>query len=270
LATKDKLAFGVEPSDRRYRLRLARYKALAETIAAYAREGNPRRPLKLLDVGAGNGRTLRYLEAEGVAAHIEFHGVDLSPKRLVNVYRPERWSLVQANVEHGLPFDTASFDVVVCEQVLEHLHDPQGVVDEIARVLKPDGLLIAGVPSFPPVGYWIRKRLVPWIDRRKGRARDHVQVFTSRMFAAMFPQELFEIRDKRGFRWITGGLLAPLEDFRLWYRYSLFMARLLPWLCTETQVVARRKPASVPQPSGEAPGGKAVSRGTAGAELAGG
>jgi SAM-dependent methyltransferase len=255
---KEKLAFGVEPSDRRYRLRLARYKALAETIAAFVRESDRQRPLKLLDVGAGNGRTLRYLEAEGAADQIEFHGVDLSPKRLDNMYRPERWSLVQANVEHGLPFDTGSFDVVVCEQVLEHLHDPQGVVHEIARVLKPDGLLIAGVPSFPPGGYWVRKRLVPWMDRRKGRTRDHVQVFTRRLFAAMFPQDLFEVRAKRGFRWITGWLLAPLEDSWLWYRYSLFMARLLPWLCTESQIVARRKPVTVPHTSGEDDARKAL------------
>jgi hypothetical protein len=49
---KDKLAFGVEPSERAYRLRLARYKALAETIAAYARETEGQQPrLKLLDVG---------------------------------------------------------------------------------------------------------------------------------------------------------------------------------------------------------------------------
>ena len=266
---KDTLAFGVEPSERRYRLRLARYKALAETIAAYVRENDRQRPLKLLDIGSGNGRTLRYLEAEGVADRIEFHGVDLSPKRLENMYRPERWSLVQANVERGVPFDTASFDVVVCEQVLEHLHDPQGVIREIARVLKPDGLLIAGVPTFPPGGYWVRKRLVPWMDRRKGRTRDHVQVFTRRLFAAMFPQDLFDIRDKRGFRWITGGFLAPLEDSWLWYRYSLFMARLLPWLCTEIQVVARRKAVSVPQTSREGAGGKDVFRGSVSAELAG-
>lgn len=238
---KDKLAFGVEPSEHAYRLRLARYKALAETIAAYAREsGRPQR-LKLLDVGSGNGRTLRYLEAEGVADRVEFHGVDLSPKRLEHMYRPDRWSLVQANVEEGLPFPAASFDVVICEQVLEHLHDPRGVVREIARVMRPDGLLIAGVPIFPPGLFDLRRYVVPLVDRLMGKDRDHVQVFTSRRFGKLFTGDLFEVRAKRGFRIITGWPFGALEDLRSWWRLNLAVGRAVPWMCTEVQLVARRR-----------------------------
>jgi SAM-dependent methyltransferase len=246
---KDSLAFGVEPSEHQYRLRLARYKALAETIAAYVRERARPRPLSLLDVGSGNGRTLRYLEAEGVADRVRFYGVDLSPKRLEHMYRPERWALVQANAEAGLPFPSAAFDIVVCEQVLEHLHDPRGVVREMARVMRPDGLLIAGVPIFPPGLFDVRRWVVPLVDRVMGKDRDHVQVFTSRRFARLFTQDLFEVQATRGFRIITGWPFGLLEDLRSWWRLNLAVGRAVPWLCTEVQLVARRRTVEAPMPA---------------------
>jgi SAM-dependent methyltransferase len=43
---------------------------------------------------------------------------------------------------HQLPFADDSFDAVVSMEVLEHLHSPERVVDEIRRVLKPEGRLV--------------------------------------------------------------------------------------------------------------------------------
>lgn len=53
-----------------------------------------------------------------------------------------------------LPFDDGSFDVVVCIEVLEHLFAPLDAVREMARVLRPGGLLIVTVPN---VAYWRRR-----------------------------------------------------------------------------------------------------------------
>jgi SAM-dependent methyltransferase len=44
-----------------------------------------------------------------------------------------------------------SFDLVLCTQVLEHTQNPQVVIDECYRVLKPGGTLIVTVPSVFPV-----------------------------------------------------------------------------------------------------------------------
>lgn len=50
--------------------------------------------------------------------------------------------------------DDCSFDLVLCTQVLEHTLNPQRVIDECHRVLKPGGTLIVTVPSVYPVhGY---------------------------------------------------------------------------------------------------------------------
>ena len=45
-----------------------------------------------------------------------------------------------------LPFDDGSFDTVISVQVLEHTPDPQRLVDEMARVLAPDGIVILTAP----------------------------------------------------------------------------------------------------------------------------
>ena len=47
---------------------------------------------------------------------------------------------------HDLPFADSVFDAVISEAVLEHVHDPQRVVAEMHRVLKPNGYICAAVP----------------------------------------------------------------------------------------------------------------------------
>lgn len=47
----------------------------------------------------------------------------------------------------ALPFRTASFDVVTCSEILEHVEDLDGLLDELARVLRPGGRLYATMPN---------------------------------------------------------------------------------------------------------------------------
>lgn len=43
---------------------------------------------------------------------------------------------------HNLPFENEKFEIILCTEVLEHLHSPQIAVSEMSRVLKKGGLLI--------------------------------------------------------------------------------------------------------------------------------
>jgi SAM-dependent methyltransferase/uncharacterized protein YbaR (Trm112 family) len=52
---------------------------------------------------------------------------------------------------HDLPFQTASFDAVVCQSVLEHVVDPCRCVNEIHRVLRPRGIVYAEIPFMQQV-----------------------------------------------------------------------------------------------------------------------
>lgn len=48
----------------------------------------------------------------------------------------------------SLPFDAASFDCILSTQVLEHVDDPQRMLLECSRVLKPGGMLILSAPQY--------------------------------------------------------------------------------------------------------------------------
>jgi SAM-dependent methyltransferase/uncharacterized protein YbaR (Trm112 family) len=52
---------------------------------------------------------------------------------------------------HDLPFQSQSFDGVICQAVLEHVINPSRCVAEIYRVLKPDGLIYAETPFMQQV-----------------------------------------------------------------------------------------------------------------------
>jgi SAM-dependent methyltransferase len=53
---------------------------------------------------------------------------------------------VEADVT-DLPLESDSFDAAVCFEVLEHLADPSAALDEIRRVLKPDGFMMVSSPN---------------------------------------------------------------------------------------------------------------------------
>jgi len=243
------LAFGVEPSDRPYRLRLARYVALAETIAEFVRARAPRpdQPLRLLDAGAGNGRTLRYLEPLNVTDQIEFHAIEFDRWRIEHIYAADRWrAIVRADLTDGVPYADRSFDIVVCEQVLEHLQNPEPVVRELVRVLRPGGLMILGVPTFPPVLFHLRKHVVPGLDRLRGKRREHVQVFDTRALRQIVRRAGdARVTQIRGFRVISGGSITRLEHHRWWYRLNRRLGQWFPWACVEIQVLATRVSALV-------------------------
>lgn len=47
----------------------------------------------------------------------------------------------------GLPFPDDVFDLVILSDVIEHAKDPEGVVQEVSRVLRPGGMLYASMPD---------------------------------------------------------------------------------------------------------------------------
>ncbi|MEM7001825.1 MAG: class I SAM-dependent methyltransferase [Pseudomonadota bacterium] len=232
---RDVWAFGVEPAKVKYRLRLARYPALAEYLADWVanRASAGDRGFKLLDIGAGMGRTFLYLQAADLDQHFQMIGLDIDPGRKDAVYANNPWDIRQGDAEQGLDFPDNSLDVVVCEQLLEHLNHPQRVIEEVQRVLKDDGLFFCGVPIFPePVA-----KLRRWWVKRNGLGRsDHIQTYSLRSIRQQLSPRFVEI-EARGFRIVSGGLLRRLENHAWWYRFNRRLGRFVPGLCIEVQLI---------------------------------
>jgi len=52
------------------------------------------------------------------------------------------------DLTRDLPFENGEFNTVILSDVLEHIPEPQSLINEISRVLSPDGVLIMNVPFF--------------------------------------------------------------------------------------------------------------------------
>lgn len=92
------------------------------------------------DVGCGvDALFLRYL-----AGRIKC-GFGLDYQKIVA--RPERSCFVQADITNGFPIVSESVDCVTILAVIEHLAQPDGLIEESHRVLKPGGRLVLTWPS---------------------------------------------------------------------------------------------------------------------------
>jgi ubiquinone/menaquinone biosynthesis C-methylase UbiE len=95
--------------------------------------------LRVLDVGCGTGHQLAALRSRGY----EGAGVDASEAMLAYARENNPGAEIRNASVDALPFETESFDVVVCIEVLRHLRDPRPAIGEMARVLKPGGIALA-------------------------------------------------------------------------------------------------------------------------------
>jgi SAM-dependent methyltransferase len=109
---------------------------LMKRLLAEAATGVPPGAL-VLDAGAGEGRFSKLFD------HTRYVGVDLA----VGDASWDYAGLSALNALEQLCFANDTFDVAVCTQVLEHVREPQQVLCEIQRVLKPGGYLLLVAPQ---------------------------------------------------------------------------------------------------------------------------
>lgn len=93
---------------------------------------------RLLDVGCGNSPFRHLLDP----AVTRYQGVDVAVATDFGYQNPD----TVYYDGHVLPFPDASFDAVLCTEVLEHIAEPAETIREIYRVLKPGGRLLLTIP----------------------------------------------------------------------------------------------------------------------------
>ena len=117
----------------------------AEHIARYRWASGCVAGRRVLDAGCGVGYGSLLLRAAGAAS---VTGVDVAQEAVEAAAR-RAGDVAQFQVADitSLPFEDASFDVVVCVETIEHVSHPDDALDELRRVLTRDGLLIVSSPN---------------------------------------------------------------------------------------------------------------------------
>ena len=147
---------------------------------------------RVLEVGSGAHGLIFYFGSQnGIGADpLAHHYASLFPK----------WQRTVATIAaygESLPFPDNSFDVVLCDNVVDHAESPANIVSEIVRVLAPSGVLYFTVNIHHPIyslasgihGAW-RRLGVPY---EIGPFADHTVHLTVRRARELFAGQPLEI-----------------------------------------------------------------------------
>lgn len=191
------------------------YAAIADDTVALVRRHIELRDVTLLDVGGGPGYYTRAFRAAGARCLL----IDADVAELTSRGGADP-AAVRGDARR-LPLGAGSVDIAFSSNLLEHVDDPWGVGGELARVVRPGGLLVLSYTVW--LGPWGGHETSPWhyfggeyAARRYERATGHPpkNVYGSSMFA---------ISAAAGLRWAR---TAPgLEVVELRPRYLPASAR---------------------------------------------
>lgn len=196
--------------------------------------------LRLLNVGASSGA----MDAVFASEFGSVLGIDIDHNAIAHAQRNYAGERLQFLVADALnvPCAAASFDVIVCSQIYEHVPDQPALFREMYRLLSPGGVcyfaatnrLVVIEPHYRlPFLSWLPRSLANAYLRVLGRAdsyyeRMHTLPTLRRLTAA------FEVVD------YTERMLAEPQAYEidnlvragtLKQKVSLFIARRLPWIC---------------------------------------
>ncbi len=129
-------------------------------IAEEIRKKHPEAPVSILDIGCGAGLLTNALALEGHAVS----GIDLSEESLKIARNKDLTQKVRYEVANAyeLPFPDASFDVVCAMDILEHVENPNKLIQEASRVLKKNGLFFFHTFNRNPLSYIVIIKGVDW------------------------------------------------------------------------------------------------------------
>lgn len=185
----------------------------------------------ILDAGCGSGRTLEDLIAYG---HVS--GIEISLEA-VEVARARDCADVRVGRLEQLPWDSDTFDLITCLDVLEHVADDRLALGELRRVCKPGGWLVMTVPAYQTL--WSYHDEANRHYRRYERATlraavadsgwrlERLTSFNTLLFPPAVAVRLAQRRRRNGGpdfdlhpgpRWLNRALEAPLRAEARWLR----------------------------------------------------
>jgi SAM-dependent methyltransferase len=200
------------------------------------KEVAPRQGELILDVGCGRAIDGARLWEKGAQV------VGLEPSRVMlaraKEYLAENNALVvlAQGIGENLPFKPHSFDKVMCKGALDHFFSPSQTMEEIARVLKPQGEMIVSIANFNSLGFRLGRRLYPVTrllspsltkERKPWELPpDHKYKFDYLLLGGLVKQH-FEVKETKGISLFFGLPLWGSLLFRLPHSVSYALLKTL-------------------------------------------
>lgn len=194
------------------------------------------KPVTIVDVGCDTGLIKRFIPP---VKNSRWIGLDIitTRKGLENAGYDE---IHQCDFDEGLPLADESAEIVICSHVLEHLPRPEFTMGELARILKPGGMLLVGVPVAPRFIARIRqKQMQEQLRSGKRKPGQHIHIF--------WLKRLKQLAEDKGLHveFATGTAMirkkgSRLENYEFWVRLNQVWAALFPSLGQELCVQIRK------------------------------
>lgn len=119
--------------------------ARREIILSLIKRLLPKGAKDILDVGCGTGIMLERLKAFG-----KVRGMDFSEDavKYSNMRLEKKVEIRQGRLDGELPYEKGSTDLVTLLDVIEHIDDDRGALENVRKLLRPGGTLVCTVPAF--------------------------------------------------------------------------------------------------------------------------
>lgn len=194
---------------------------------------NITKDIKFIDLGCKDG----YLLDKAKELSLDVHGLDISDN-IVKILNKQGFKVKKADLREKMPYEDNYFDIVSCQQVIEHLTDPEHLIKECYRVLKQDGLMILSTPNLASIGSRLRllfgKYPLQLGPCKRWHFGHHYRLFTLPILKQVLERNGFSIEKVRG----TEVYLNPNS----WLKglHSKWLGRAIPSLAQRVIIVCRK------------------------------
>ncbi len=208
--------------------------------------------VNILDVGCGLGSNLLCLNRlYNQDNRLTCRGIDLDPAKIFycdikkKMFKEENMTFEVGDI-NSLNFSDSSLDIITCQEVVEHLKDPQKALGELFRILKPGGIAVITTPNESSLILKFSrfvKGLKPGALKKSGTVEDkntgveakklevgygHISVFSFKKWLEVFRASGFKVEKIRKGSALAGG--SNWDKRRLVFALSLLAEVILDCL----------------------------------------
>ena len=191
----------------------------------------------LLDLGCGDGNNLQFLMK--FSNHVFASDYNLMRLIRANQRHPEVTLFLADILEY--PIQDNFFEIIFFNHVLEHIQDDISALRTVYRLLKPNGLLILGIPNEGAWWWELAYKLQPETRKKS----DHVHFYTADTIKSKLQDQGFKILEIRHLGWGPPhwGLdyiirrIKIVDDI-----FELFGRRIIPNQASSLYILATKKP----------------------------